>query len=431
MLLFLVLFQGLSFAQTTVTTGIQLISGASRTELDQDGVTWTVYGGIQRGGIMGSYGCQANQPCDTCVGGSDAGGDFPCNLSGVFADTQLQIHAVTNAEVTSTTDWWLCNGTNTVATGDIELPLSLTWSQVCAGGGSGGGSDCSSNVNMTLQFGPGTSCSGLAGSINIKFITKSVDVTVGSTYAVSETTCPSGACFFKFYPGDKKLYFDPDRTPVISSSFSSNYKGYVFFHKETGTLPDINANDLATFQSIRTADKIITMDATSEGDPAGSFIEGSLSNGVRYCFKMGVQDVAGNIEKISSGDCTANGGDCENVCVAPSEVVGLLSDKNCFIATAAFGSGLHPHVNSLRQFRNQFLVPYKWGRKFIKTYYKFSPPMAKWISQHEQAKIVVQGLLWPILGWVYLSLAFGWWGVLAPVAAFAGGATLIIRRRRL
>ena len=70
----------------------------------------------------------------------------------------------------------------------------------------------------------------------------------------------------------------------------------------------------------------------------------------------------------------------------------------CFIATAAYGSLAHPHVESLRTFRDQYLKPFVVGRKFIDTYYQYSPTLALVIEQHPLLRPAVRVLLLPVIG---------------------------------
>ncbi|NLW04154.1 MAG: hypothetical protein GX029_02855 [Pseudomonadaceae bacterium] len=60
--------------------------------------------------------------------------------------------------------------------------------------------------------------------------------------------------------------------------------------------------------------------------------------------------------------------------------------SGCFIATAAAGSYEHPKVIILRNFRDDILNNYFFGRLFIKTYYKCSPPVARWIEDSKNRK---------------------------------------------
>jgi hypothetical protein len=55
--------------------------------------------------------------------------------------------------------------------------------------------------------------------------------------------------------------------------------------------------------------------------------------------------------------------------------------SGCFIATAAAGDPFHQSVCTLRRFRDQILLPNSIGRRFVRTYYRISPPLAAAIRQ--------------------------------------------------
>jgi hypothetical protein len=83
----------------------------------------------------------------------------------------------------------------------------------------------------------------------------------------------------------------------------------------------------------------------------------------------------------------------------------------CFIATAAYGSYLDPHVKVLRDFRDKYLIadfrlqildlkieiPNIIGKSFVAIYYQVSPPIADYISQHENLRIVTRLVLTPVI----------------------------------
>jgi hypothetical protein len=69
----------------------------------------------------------------------------------------------------------------------------------------------------------------------------------------------------------------------------------------------------------------------------------------------------------------------------------------CFIATAAYGSMLEPHVVVLREFRDQFLLRYNIGRTFVSFYYKYSPPIAHYIAKHDNIRMLVRWSLSPLI----------------------------------
>lgn len=101
------------------------------------------------------------------------------------------------------------------------------------------------------------------------------------------------------------------------------------------------------------------------------------------------------------------------------------SGGGCFIATAAYGSYLHPKVAELRQFRDRHLLTNAPGRLFVSLYYRLSPPIAEVISEHEWMKGGVRALLVPVV----LSVEHPA-GALAAVLLLMGGAG-VVRRRKL
>ena len=83
------------------------------------------------------------------------------------------------------------------------------------------------------------------------------------------------------------------------------------------------------------------------------------------------------------------------------------SGEGCFIATAAFGSKFEKHVQLLRRFRDLYLIPFKMGRAFVKTYYRYSPPIAEFIADHNIMRAMVRWSLIPLIGLSWMLLHFG------------------------
>jgi hypothetical protein len=82
----------------------------------------------------------------------------------------------------------------------------------------------------------------------------------------------------------------------------------------------------------------------------------------------------------------------------------LLGLGGCFIATAAYGSSLDNHVDTLRSFRDQYLETNPIGSAFVSLYYKVSPPMADFIEKHPTLKPIVRAGLMPAVAMSSVAL---------------------------
>ena len=72
--------------------------------------------------------------------------------------------------------------------------------------------------------------------------------------------------------------------------------------------------------------------------------------------------------------------------------------SGCFIATAAYGTSMAEDVRHLRAFRDEYLQTNEAGRWFVNQYYKFSPPLADYLRQHDDLRAVVRAALGPLVG---------------------------------
>ena len=68
-------------------------------------------------------------------------------------------------------------------------------------------------------------------------------------------------------------------------------------------------------------------------------------------------------------------------------------DDDCFIATAAYGSYLHPKVKTLRDFRDRQLLTNSTGTALVDFYYRHSPPIADYIRDRDGLRSAVRLLL--------------------------------------
>jgi uncharacterized repeat protein (TIGR01451 family) len=67
----------------------------------------------------------------------------------------------------------------------------------------------------------------------------------------------------------------------------------------------------------------------------------------------------------------------------------------CFIATAAYGTPMAEEVQILREFRDEYLLTNPVGKGLVGFYYRVSPPIAEFITEHPSLKPIVRAGLVP------------------------------------
>jgi hypothetical protein len=80
------------------------------------------------------------------------------------------------------------------------------------------------------------------------------------------------------------------------------------------------------------------------------------------------------------------------------------SSGGCFIATAAFGSYMHPHVQVIRDFRDEYLLTNMPGRWFVGMYNTYGPFWADFLNAHPRCKPFVRLALMPVVCISYFAL---------------------------
>jgi hypothetical protein len=115
--------------------------------------------------------------------------------------------------------------------------------------------------------------------------------------------------------------------------------------------------------------------------------------------------------------------------------IGMGGGGGCFIATAAYGSYWEPHVLILRQFRDAHLLTNILGTKFVEAYYKYSPPIADYIAEHDGLWSMVRIGLAPLVGFSWLAMNYGM--IFAFVVLFCmltmvvGGVCIIAKSKEI
>ncbi|MGA8849237.1 MAG: CFI-box-CTERM domain-containing protein [Dehalococcoidia bacterium] len=103
------------------------------------------------------------------------------------------------------------------------------------------------------------------------------------------------------------------------------------------------------------------------------------------------------------------------------EVSTAPTNSTCFIATAAYGTPMARQIQILREFRDKYLLTNPPGRAFMDFYYRVSPPIAKFITEHPSLKPIVRAVLLPAVAMSTIAVNT----TPAEKAAIAGLLTLV------
>jgi hypothetical protein len=87
------------------------------------------------------------------------------------------------------------------------------------------------------------------------------------------------------------------------------------------------------------------------------------------------------------------GADSELGIESAKELEKAKAKKNCFVATAVYGSETAHEVIVLREFRDAKLLRSYLGRAFVRVYYATSPPIAAFLQSVSPARTAVRKLL--------------------------------------
>lgn len=452
----LFLIPNLSYATIT----IQSVGGVSHFEQDTN-KNFKIYGGMTGtvSGVNAVLNCVGGSAttCDSCAASTSTPAKA-CNKSSVYGSLKISITfsssvALSSAKIKITTDegdsstseaaeYALPTSTVTAAAGENKT-VTIDWGYLCAHdthftntclpnpGNSPEWSFSNTSRRIYLyidQNGDGD----LADTDEKVSIEAKLHYINSNTQANNEqifcnspeearTNGALGNCGYILGIGDSKFYIQQlfgasvagDGTAPAKSSVAPDWYGLALIAYDAGSVGLIPSS--ANFQ-IRAYDATFGItDNTVTG----------LNNYQNYCLLMGNINKAQNIYKFN-----ITGADPLKTCGQPSEVIGLLSDKSCFISTAAFGSDMALQVQVLREFRNQFLLTNSYGKAFVKAYYHYSPPIAHFIEHSEILKALTRTALYPFIAVAWLAVNFGILPIVCGFLFMLSALYFLLKKRR-
>jgi alpha-tubulin suppressor-like RCC1 family protein len=98
-----------------------------------------------------------------------------------------------------------------------------------------------------------------------------------------------------------------------------------------------------------------------------------------------------DITQVAAGEWHTVGLTLDGTVVAAGGYVSCsLPSPGCFIATAAYGTPMAEEIQILRQFRDEYLLTNPLGQALVGLYYRVSPPMAEFITDHPSLKPIAR-----------------------------------------
>lgn len=418
-----------SFAAITINS----VNGASNYDIivnnsnSSEELAPIIYGGLAGSDCSGSG--TTTSTCNSCALATNPSGDMSCNESRVFGDLKLTIYYKSDS----------ASGFPLASTGDADN-TTITPTERSSSTSQGAQVFASFNWDVICNAVAGANCQAITGShykilrvgidadndgiltssedyVSIKFIVSKP--AVGNITDCNNPSGVTGVCGLVVFPGDQKVYIDALGWTQIPPNLAVDPSIGIFKFNQVKIMYGESANEAIPSG---TSTNLNLLDNGMSVTP--NIVDG-LTNGTTYHFRFGSVDAAGNLSNVSTGTQTAE----------PSQTAGLLAeDINCFIATAAFGSTLDPRIESLRSFRNLYLLNSDFGKYLVKIYYNFSPQLAEKIHGSALLKTLAQAFVWPAVLWAEACLKYGFLRVnallLFLLLTMASSFVFILRRQK-
>ncbi len=172
-----------------------------------------------------------------------------------------------------------------------------------------------------------------------------------------------------------------DGTVTVQDSTSPAFENLTSFAIESRTAVSASDPDITAHFAAALCTDAVSGAVTLTFDLPATFPLGSTP------VMLACADDAGNTSMLSV-----------NVTVVEPAVSPDTGDgAGCFIATAAYGSTLHPYLGQLRTFRDEQLLQNAPGRAVVHSYYRLSPPLAEFIHDNDLLRAISRAVLAPLV----------------------------------
>ncbi len=451
--LFFILFQLTTVQASEPAVGPVTVTGVSNSLSDTSGNSSVVeiYGGVAGNPTCLTDNGANTSTCDSCALVNNT--LSACNQRSIYPALKVTISFTTSVAIgaagatgNAKAELYMVAGSTAgtltgvpiVANQTLTLPVAAgtqvsfttTWGAIC--GAAGLPATCTAPTltdngvaTATLAFGIDTSGNS-SGSVEIdetRKILAKIQIIPPASTALKQNYCGGsgsgiGICGVNLRAGDNKAVLKNFTAQIGPDPSGYPWDGVVFFPVPIS--PPGPPAETAAYNNFKTnlftPHVLSIVVAGTDATVADPNITG-LQNYQEYCFIYASKNVTQNIYRfvIESPIQTSPP---PGACVTPSEVVGLLHDKHCFISTAAFGSDMAPEVQTFREFRNKFLLTNSFGKTFVHFYNKLSPPIANVIAESDILRAITRTFLYPLLFFVHLSLNYGLIVALFVLAVF-------------
>jgi len=230
--------------------------------------------------------------------------------------------------------------------------------------------------------------------------TFTIDLAAGGSWAANIYTSQTSGTW-TVTGAYSALPASPDTTPLtVSAGVVDHYEVISDNYTQRVTIPfTVTVTAYDSFGNLVPSDNVSVVMSSSpsgllfDGNANGTYGETGDDTGTLVAGVLNIEARARSAVSaltITATDDDAKSGDSETY---------TIEDFRCFIATAAYGTPMIDQIQVLRDFRDGYLMTNPAGRWFVSTYYRLSPPLARFIARHDSLRALVRVGLTPTI-WV-------------------------------